>query len=129
MTKNVVVLLYLSQMYRQKHKKLAAPAEAILFRKSEAEVRPATVAAARLIVSRIFEKVEEWEKTKPHITESERQDAIEKGEEILLWLDKNEARQADLECHEDPVFTSEQVRVVGSGSLGATTVYYVLSLP
>ncbi len=112
-------------MYKKKQKQLASPAEAMFFRKSEVEVRPAAVAAARLLVTKILEKVEEWEKTKPHVTETERQDAIDRGNEVLAWLDENEAKQAALECHEDPVFTSTQVRVVGPTA--PCVLLYVLS--
>ncbi len=84
----------------------------MFFRKSEAEVRPATVATTRVLIAKVLDKVESWVKTKPHITESERQDTIDKANKILVWLNENEANQSALECHEDPVFTSAQVRVV-----------------
>ncbi len=97
-------------MYRKKQEQLAVPAEALFFRMSEVEVRPAAVAAAKVVVGKILEKVEIWKNTKVHITEQERQDVIDKANEVLAWLNENEAKQAALEYYEDPVFTSKHVR-------------------
>ncbi len=97
-------------MYRKKQEQLATPAEALFFRMSETEVRPAAVAAAKVFIGKVLEKVETWETTKLHITEQERQDVIDKANEILTWLNENEAKQAALEYFEDPVFTSRHVR-------------------
>ncbi len=97
-------------MYREKQKLLADLAEPLLFRVSEVEVRPAAVAEAKVFVGKVLEKVKLWETTKLHITEEERQDVTDKANGVLEWLDENEAKQATLECYEDPVFTSKEVR-------------------
>ena len=56
-----------------------------------------------------IETVKEYEDTKPWITEGERQDVIERAEEVKAWIYEKLEEQSNLKLHEDPAFTNMDV--------------------
>ncbi|CAM9883423.1 unnamed protein product, partial [Ectocarpus sp. 12 AP-2014] len=95
--------------YRKKRGELAELAEAIFLRSSELVARPAELARGREFTAKVRESVEKWEKTKPHITEQERTDVMEKIDSAEKWMSDKEAEQAAHPPHETPVFKSAEV--------------------
>ncbi|CAM9800915.1 unnamed protein product, partial [Ectocarpus sp. 4 AP-2014] len=95
--------------YRKKRGELAELAEAIFLRSSELVARPAELARGREFTAKVRESVEKWEKTKPHITEQERTDVMEKIDSAEKWMSDKEAEQAAHPPHETPVFKSADV--------------------
>ncbi|CAB1098258.1 HSP70 [Ectocarpus sp. CCAP 1310/34] len=95
--------------YRKKRGELAELAEAMFLRSSELVARPAELARGREFTAKVRESVEKWEKTKPHITEQERTDVMEKIDSAEKWMSDKEAEQAAHPPHETPVFKSAEV--------------------
>ncbi|CAM9469770.1 unnamed protein product [Ascophyllum nodosum] len=98
-----------AKTYRKKRAELAEGAEVIFSRLSELTARPEELARGRMFTSKVKESVEQWEKTKPQITEQERKDVIAKIESAEKWMDDKEAEQNKLTPHEKPAFKSSEV--------------------
>ncbi|KAG5182248.1 heat shock protein 70 [Tribonema minus] len=98
-----------ASVYKAKKLELSAPAEAAFHRMKEATARPAEVKRARLFIGKVRETCEGWKTKKPHITDEERQDLLEKLDKVDKWLVDKEDAQAALAPHAPPAFASKDV--------------------
>ena len=95
--------------FEDKYAELSVPFEKILFRLEELEARPAAVEALTKKLGKVEELMTKWETEKPHITEEERKDVLDKVAEARKWLEDSEKKQKKVKAHEDPAFTSAEV--------------------
>ncbi|CAM9761396.1 unnamed protein product [Chrysoparadoxa australica] len=98
-----------ASVYKAKRAELAALNDPIMLRIEELESRPLAVQASRHFIAKVRESVAKWAETKPHITESERDDVTAKLDKAEQWLNTKEAEQAALAGHEAPAFLSTDV--------------------
>jgi hypoxia up-regulated 1 len=98
-----------ASVYQEKYSSLSQPAEAIFDRLAESELRPKAVSTARAFIAKVREAVEKWENTKPHITEEERGDVMERASKAERWLEEREEEQAAKAAHEEPAFRAADV--------------------
>lgn len=97
------------ETFQSKHAELAAPAEAIFFRLSEAVARPEAVVSLQAALLKVEELMTLWETTMPHITAEERGEVLAKVAEARKWIDEQETAQAALHPWDPPAFNSTQV--------------------
>ncbi|DAZ96259.1 TPA: hypothetical protein N0F65_012562 [Lagenidium giganteum] len=95
--------------YNKRIKLLSAELDAILFRVSELKDLPIAANAAQEYAFSTREMMNEWKESKPQVTEDERNDVIEKVDDLEKWLEESLAKQKKAPAHEAPVVTSEDV--------------------
>lgn len=95
--------------YNKKVSGLEKDLDAILFRVDELKEFPIAVNVAKEYAFSTRELVAEWVESKPQVTDEERQDVIEKVEELESWLEESSATQAAAPRHEKPKVTSNDV--------------------
>lgn len=108
--------------YTKKVKDLDADLGAILFRVVELKAFPVAVNAAEEYAFSTRELMTEWVGSKPQVTDEERQDVLEKVEELEAWLASAQKKQQAASAYEPPVVTSADVtkQVQGVKKLVAT---------
>lgn len=92
-----------------KYAELSEPAEKVWFRVKEMTLRPEAISALQSKLEKVETILKKWETDKPHITEEEKGDVMEKVEAVKKWIEEKEAEQAEKQAYEDPAFTSEEV--------------------
>merc|ERR1712159_3674 len=92
-----------------KYAELSEPAEKVWFRVKEMTLRPEAISALQSKLEKVEAILKKWETDKPHITEEEKGDVMEKVEAVKKWIEEKEAEQAEKQAYEDPAFTSEEV--------------------
>lgn len=95
--------------YKKKVADLQKKLDAILFRVDELKELPIAINTAKEYAFSTRELVAEWVESKPQVTDDERQDVIEKVEDLESWLDESGKKQAAHPAHEAPVLTSDDV--------------------
>ena len=95
--------------FEDKYAELSVPFEKILFRLEELEARPAAVESLTKKLGKVEDLMTKWETEKPHITEEERKEVLDKVAEVRKWLEDAEKKQKKVKAHEDPAFTSAEV--------------------
>ena len=95
--------------FEDKYAELYTPFSKILFRLAELEARPEAIASLNKKLGKVEELMTKWEAEKPHITEEERKEVLDKVEEVRKWVSENEEKQAAIKPHEDPVYVSANV--------------------
>ena len=95
--------------FEDKYAELSVPFEKILFRLEELEARPAAVESLTKKLGKVEDLMAKWETEKPHITEEERKEVLDKVAEARKWLEDAEKKQKKAKAHEDPAFTSAEV--------------------
>lgn len=97
-------------VYQEKEKNLTALFNKYNSRKDEAEARPELIENTKTFMNKIMERVQEWNESKPWITEEEKKDVFDKIDEFKKWLDDQVEEQGSKPTHEDPLFTQKDVR-------------------
>jgi len=97
------------ETFQTKHAELAAPADAIFFRVSEATARPMAVAALKDKLSKVEELMTQWETSMPQVTDEERGEVLAKVAEVRKWIEEKEAAQTVVNTWDAPVFNSAEV--------------------
>ena len=92
-----------------KYAELSEPAEKVWFRVKEMTLRPEAISALQSKLEKVEAILKKWETDKPHITEEEKGDVMEKVGAVKKWIEEKEAEQAEKQAYEDPAFTSEEV--------------------
>jgi hypoxia up-regulated 1 len=95
--------------YNKKVSGLEKDLDAILFRVDELKELPIAFNVAKEYAFSTRELVAEWVEAKPQITDEERQDVLEKVEELEAWLVESEEKQTAHPRHETPKVTSNDV--------------------
>lgn len=81
----------------------------IFFRLKELSARPVAVIYVRKYLDGLHKTLDEWEKNKPWIGQSFKDEILNEADKIKKWLDENEARQAKTPGYMVPIFTSDEV--------------------
>jgi len=81
----------------------------IFFRLKELSSRPVAVIYVRKYLDGLHKTLDEWEKNKPWIGQSFKDEILNEADKIKKWLDENEARQAKTPGYMVPIFTSDEV--------------------
>lgn len=88
---------------------LSEPFEKILLRVSESTARPEAVAELEKKLLDVEELMKKWETTKPHVTEDERKEVLDKVGAAKEWLKDANKKQSKKKDHDDAAFLSEEV--------------------
>lgn len=81
----------------------------IFFRLKELSARPVAGKYIREYLDGLHKTLGEWEKTKPWIAPSYKNEILDDVHKIKKWLDENEAKQATTPGYMVPIFTSDEV--------------------
>lgn len=81
----------------------------IFFRLKELSARPAAGIYVREYLDGLHKTLDAWEKSKPWIAQSFKDEILNEADKIKKWLDENEARQAKNPGYMVPIFTSDEV--------------------
>ncbi|GLJ53692.1 hypothetical protein SUGI_1145530 [Cryptomeria japonica] len=81
----------------------------IFFRLAEQNARPKASDFFQQYLKGLYTTVDDWEKKKPWIDQSLRDEVLDEADKIKKWLDESEAKQAKTPGYVDPIFTSEEV--------------------
>ena len=82
----------------------------ILFRLAEVEARPAAVSKARSFIDDARVMLEEWTQERTWLPEDDVEAAKQGVDNLATFLEDSEKKQAATAAHEDPAFTSKEVR-------------------
>jgi len=84
----------------------------LMNRIAELDQRPATIRAARVLISTVKNQVESvWAKERPWITLEEKQHVLAQVAKFSAWLDDVEAQQAALTSQEPAAVTSSEIMI------------------
>jgi hypoxia up-regulated 1 len=92
-----------------KYEEISGPFEKILFRHKESTARPEAIKQLQQKLDEVEALIGKWVTTKPQVTEEERNEVIEKVEEVRKWINQKEDEQAKKGSNDDPVYTSAEV--------------------
>ena len=92
-----------------KYAELSGPAEKIFNRVSEMTARPAAIKSLEERLAKMVKLMTTWETSKEQVTAEERQEVLDKVEEVKAWIQEKTEAQAKADPTEDPVFSSEEV--------------------
>lgn len=88
---------------------LKTTGEEIFFRLKELSARPVAGKYVREYLDELHKTLGEWEKTKPWIVPSYKNEILDEVHKIKKWVDENEAKQAKTPGYMVPIFTSDEV--------------------
>ncbi|CEG38420.1 protein heat shock protein [Plasmopara halstedii] len=95
--------------YKTRMEELKLELDSILFRVAELKELPIAISNAKEYASTTRELVDEWSTSKPQVTDEERNDVVEKLNELEAWLTDSESSQKTAPKHEKPLVTSADV--------------------
>jgi hypothetical protein len=97
--------------YEKKKQELAKKVEAIFFRVKQSEERPKAVKRLQSDINKTLVSLPKWEKDKPQITASEREEVLNITQKIQVWLEEKLEAQANIPSHETPAFTVKELKI------------------
>ena len=95
--------------WEDKYTELAEPAEKAFFRMAELAARPKAIEALTAKLGKVEDLMKKWETSMEHITEEERQEVLDKVQDVRAWVDEKVKAQEEADPTGDVVFTSEEV--------------------
>lgn len=91
--------------YRKKREELDKDFRVFQKRESFDKEQSKTVESSKKVLTKIIDKIAEMKDAKPWIAEEEKQDILDRVEEARQWMEEELAKQAELQKHDDPVFS------------------------
>lgn len=95
--------------WEDKYTELSEPAEKAFFRMAELAARPKAIEALTTKLGKIEDLMKKWETSMEHITEEERQEVLDKVQDVRAWIEEKVKAQEEADPTGDAVFTSEEV--------------------
>lgn len=96
--------------YETKHKGLKDVSDAFIFRAQESSVRPESVKYAKKWIADTRKAIGTWKDKKKHIFANETEPLLQDIADLESFLEEKEKEQEAKEAHEDPAFTSKEVK-------------------
>ena len=96
--------------YESKHGDLMAVSDAFIFRAKESSLRPESLTYAKKWIAETKKNIATWKEKKPYIFANETEPLLKDIDELVAFLEEKEKEQENKEPHEDPAFSSKEVK-------------------